>query len=91
MKTHFCKWSLEAVHDGILDPELTFFTDEAWSHLSGYISTQNRYLSSINLRQTSEVPIHDWRNGVWCAVTATRIVGPMFLFKHLFNSRQETF
>jgi hypothetical protein len=34
-RTHFCNWILQAVHDGILDPELTFFTDEAWFHMSG--------------------------------------------------------
>jgi hypothetical protein len=37
-RTHFCNWFLQAVHDGVLDPKLTFFTDEAWFHLSGYIS-----------------------------------------------------
>jgi hypothetical protein len=37
----FCNWFLQAVHDGVLDPEFTFFTDEAWLHLSGYINAQN--------------------------------------------------
>jgi hypothetical protein len=55
-RTHFCNWFLQAVHDGVLDPKLTFFTDEAWFHLSGYINAQNnRYWSSINPRQTFEV------------------------------------
>jgi hypothetical protein len=70
---------LQAVHDGILDPKLTFFTDEAWFHLSGYINVQNnRYWSSINPRQTFEVPLHDQKIGVWCVITASRIVGPIF-------------
>jgi hypothetical protein len=55
-RTYFCNWFFQAVHDGVLDPKLTFFTDEAWFHLSGYISAQNnRYCSSINPRQTFEV------------------------------------
>jgi hypothetical protein len=45
-----CKRFLrQTVHDGVLDPKLTFFTDKAWFHLSGYISAKNnRYWSSIN-------------------------------------------
>jgi hypothetical protein len=63
---------LQAVHDGVLDPKLTFFTDETWFHLSGYISAQNnRYWSIINPKQTFEVPLHDQKIGVWCAITAS--------------------
>jgi hypothetical protein len=40
-RTHFLNWFLKAIHDGVLDPKLTFFTDEAWFHLSGYINAQN--------------------------------------------------
>jgi hypothetical protein len=71
-RMHFCKWFLQAVHDSVLDPKRTFFTDEAWFHLSGYISAQNnRYWSSINPRQTFEVPLHNQKIGVWCAITAS--------------------
>jgi hypothetical protein len=55
-----------------VDPKLTFFTDEAYVHLSWCINAENnRYWSSINSRQTSEAPPHDQKVGVWCAVTAT--------------------
>jgi hypothetical protein len=40
-RMHFCNWFLQAVHDGVLDPKLTSFTDEAWFHLSGYINAQS--------------------------------------------------
>jgi hypothetical protein len=40
-RTYFLKWFLQTVHDGVLDPKLTFFTDEAWLRLSGYINAQN--------------------------------------------------
>jgi hypothetical protein len=33
-KTHFCKWFMQAIYGGVLDPKLTFFTAEAWVHLS---------------------------------------------------------
>jgi Asp-tRNA(Asn)/Glu-tRNA(Gln) amidotransferase B subunit len=78
-RAHCCNWFLQALHDGVLDPKLTFFTDEAWFHLSGYINAQNnRYWSSINLKQMFEVPLHDQKIGVWCAITASRIVRPIF-------------
>jgi hypothetical protein len=65
----------------------SFFTDEAWFHLSGYINAQNnRYWSSINPRQTFEVPLHDQKIGVWCAITASRIVGPVFFKALLIQS-----
>jgi hypothetical protein len=28
----FCSWLLQNVHDGIVDPQLLFMTDEAWFH-----------------------------------------------------------
>jgi hypothetical protein len=39
-RTYFCNWYLQAVYDNILDPKLTFFTEEAWFHWSGYINAQ---------------------------------------------------
>jgi hypothetical protein len=59
--TDFCKLYMTV----FLTQNLTFFTDEAWFHLSGYINAQNnRYWSSINPRQTFEMPIHDQKIGV---------------------------
>jgi hypothetical protein len=87
-RTHFCNLFLQAVHDGVLDPKLTFFTDEAWFHPNGYINAQNnRYWSSINPKQTFEVPLHDQKIGVWCAITASRIVGPIY-FDNTINSER---
>jgi hypothetical protein len=87
-RTHFCNWFLQAVHDCVLDPKLTFFIDDALFHLSGYINAQNNgYWSSINPRQMFEVPLHDQKIGVWCAITASRIVGPIF-FENAINSER---
>jgi hypothetical protein len=66
---HFCNWFLRAVHDSVLDLKLTFFTDEAWFHLSGHVSVQNnKYWSSIYLKQASKVPLHNQNIGVWSAI-----------------------
>jgi hypothetical protein len=37
----FCKWMLKNVHDGLVDPQLLFITDEAYFHLSGYVNSQS--------------------------------------------------
>jgi hypothetical protein len=56
---------------GAIDPQLTFFSDEAWFHLQGYINTQNNcYWYSQNPHLTHEVPLHPVEVGVWCAVSA---------------------
>jgi hypothetical protein len=48
-KVYFYSWFLQPVFEGEIDPQLTFFSDEAWFRLQGYINTQNnRYWSSQN-------------------------------------------
>jgi hypothetical protein len=43
----FCNCFIIHVHDGLLEPKLTFFTDEADFNLSGYVNSQsNWYWSS---------------------------------------------
>jgi hypothetical protein len=75
---------LQSVIEGEISPQLTFFSDEAWFYLQGYINTQNnRYWSSQNPHLTHEVLLHPVKVGAWCAVSARRIVGPMFLTKQL--------
>jgi hypothetical protein len=35
-RVHFFSWFLQPVVEGEIDPQLTFFSDEAWFHLQGY-------------------------------------------------------
>jgi hypothetical protein len=68
-KEQIFKLDFAAVNDCVPDSKLMVLTNEAWFHLSGHISTQkSRYWSRINLRQTFEVPLDDWKIGVWCAI-----------------------
>ncbi|PSN46547.1 hypothetical protein C0J52_19601, partial [Blattella germanica] len=48
-RRNFCNWYLQAIHDGVVDPTLVFFSDETWFHLSGYDGTINaqRYVDLI--------------------------------------------
>jgi hypothetical protein len=83
-RVHFCSWFLQSVVEGDIDPQLTFFSDEAWFHLQRYINMENnRYWRSQNPHLIHEVPHHLVKVGVWCAVSARRIVGPVFLTKQL--------
>jgi hypothetical protein len=42
-RVYFCIWFLQSVVEGEIDPQLTFFSDEAWLHLQEYINTQNNH------------------------------------------------
>jgi hypothetical protein len=41
-RVHFCSWFLQSVVVGEIDPQLTFFSDEAWFHLQRHINMQRR-------------------------------------------------
>jgi hypothetical protein len=72
----FCSWFLQSAIEGEINLQLTFFSDEAWFHLQGYINTQNNcYWSSQNPHLTYEAPLHPVKVGVSCALSARRIVG----------------
>jgi hypothetical protein len=81
-KVHFCGWFLQSVVKGEMDLQLALFSDKTWFHLPGYINTQNnRHWSSQNPHLTHEVLLHPVKVGVWYAVSARRIVGPVFFNK----------
>lgn len=75
----YCNWFFQHVADGILDPQLLFVTDEAWFHLNGYVNSQNnRYWATENPHETFQMPLHDIKVGVWCAISARRIITIFF-------------
>jgi hypothetical protein len=75
----FCGWFLQSFVEAEVNPQLTFFSNEAWFYLQGYINMQNnRYWSSQNPHVIHEILLHLVKFGVWCAVSARRIVGSVF-------------
>jgi hypothetical protein len=48
-RVHSCSWFLQCITEDEIDLQLTFFSDEAWFGLLGYINTKNNcYWSSQN-------------------------------------------
>jgi hypothetical protein len=77
-RVRFCNRFINPVYDGLLDPKLIFFTGEANFNISGYVNSQNSsYWISENLHALIGLPFYDWRIGVWCAMRANRINGPI--------------
>jgi hypothetical protein len=60
----YCNWFLNHMNDNrTLD--LSFFSDEAWFHLSGYVNSQNcRIWSRKNPHFLQETPLHSIKVGV---------------------------
>ena len=64
-------------------PKLTemfmFFSDEAYFYLRLPINKQNnRYWGDTDQLYTVEVPLHDEKVLVWCAISASKCIGPYF-------------
>lgn len=78
-RVEFCTWFNENLANNNEILNLTFFSDEAWFHLSGYVNSQNyRTWSTENPHNYIEVPLHSIKIGVWVAMSRRRIVGPYF-------------
>jgi hypothetical protein len=87
-RIRFCNWMLKNMHDGLVDPQLLFITDEAYFHLSGYVNSQNTRIRSVeNPYTVHQTPLHDIKIGVWCAVSARRIIGPLFYHETVNSDR----
>jgi hypothetical protein len=87
-RINYCRWFQQSVYDGMVDPDLVFYTNEAWFYLGGYVNSQNNYYwSAEKPLSIHEVPLHDVKIRVWCAISAYRIIGPVF-FQETINSER---
>jgi hypothetical protein len=86
-RINYCNWFQNNLNnDRLLD--LSFFSDEAWCHVSGYVNSQNvRYWSSENPHVFVEAPLHPMKVGVWIAVSRRRLIGPIF-FHQTINAER---
>lgn len=73
-RVNYCQWFNVHMND-----DKTFFTDEAYFHLSGYVNSQNyRTWSTENPHQYVETSLHPVKVGIWIAISRRRIIGPVF-------------
>jgi hypothetical protein len=85
-RIHFCNWLLQNVHDGLMDPQLLFITDEAWFYISGRVNMQNVRIWSNEIPHViQQMPLHSEKIGVWCTVSAQVITDPIF-FHQIVNA-----
>lgn len=58
------------------------FSDEAHFHIDGYVNKQNmRYWSPTNPKERHQKRLHCQKTTVWCAISASGVIGPYF-FDH---------
>jgi len=75
----YCRWfqTLLKENPGIL--HYTWFPEEAWFYLSGYVNSQNsRIWASENPNAEHEEPLHSEKMGVWFGISRQRLIGPIF-------------
>lgn len=89
-RIQYCHWFNEHLNNNdTLD--LTFFSDEAWVHLSGYVNSQNyRTWATENPHNFIETPLHPEKVGIWVAISRRRIIGPIFFHDTLNGERYRT-
>jgi len=62
-------------------------SDEAHFHISGFVNKQHfRYWSQANPRALHEKPLHSQNLTVWCAISASGIIGPYFFENEAGNA-----
>jgi hypothetical protein len=70
----YCRWFEQNMNDEILD--LTFFSDEGWIDLGGYVNSQNqRIWSSENPHEYVQRGLHPQKIGIWVAISRRRLIG----------------
>lgn len=90
-RVQYCEWFNQHLHNNNL-LDVTFFTDEAWVHLSGYVNSQNyRTWGTENPHVFVETTLHPQKIGIWVAVSRRRILGPIFFRETVTAERYRGF
>jgi len=78
---------LELIDTKQIDPKKIIFSDEAHICLDGYINNQNfRIWGTEKPQLVVDKPLHPEKVTVWCAMTASKIIGPYF-FDGMIDSK----
>lgn len=83
----FSQWFLNNFDNELLDK--TFFSDESWFYLNGYVNSQNMRMWTNEKPDNFfvETTLHPQKIGVWCAISRRRIIGPIFFNGTLTGER----
>lgn len=87
-RLEFCQWFVNTFSGTSYSSlEKSFFTDESWFTLTGYVNSQNmRTWSSENPHIFLETSLHPVKIGVWGAVSGRRLIGPIFFEGNYWKS-----
>jgi hypothetical protein len=101
-RIQYCRRFQESAINGLTDPELKFYSEEAWFNLNSYVNSQNnRYYSTQNPHAVHEVPLHNLNVGAiserWIigigrfhdTITSGRYILPPF-FDQLLTNKNRT-
>jgi hypothetical protein len=70
---------MKSADNGLVGPQLLLITDEAHFHVTCCVNSQNTGIwSDENPHVIHQIPLHDVKFGVCCAVSARRIIGAIF-------------
>jgi hypothetical protein len=72
-------------------PKTYYFNWWKCSIWVGILAFNTTVIEAMSIWENFEVPFQDQKIGVWFAVTAYPILGPVFLKALVFRSRSETF
>jgi hypothetical protein len=73
---HLCNWFCTVMFRGEVYRLLAYFIKQALFHFVAHVNNQNnKYFSAYNPRQLCEVLLHDFKFGLCCAISATKIIG----------------
>ena len=78
-RKEFAIKTIEMLQRKEIDHNKIWFSDEAHFWLDGYVNVQNfRIWGTENPRAKIEKPLHPLKVTVWCALSASGIIGPFF-------------
>lgn len=78
---YFVNGLLNGVNAGEINPTLIPCNEKVWFHFSGHMNSQYKInLSVENHMLIHEVPLLDDNVDVWCAMSATRVIMPIFFW-----------
>ncbi len=84
----FSTWFEHFIRDHCDVLDATFFTNETWFQLTGYVDAQNFHMwSSTNAHTHQETSLHPLKIGVWCTISRKLIVELTFFWNTNTNEK----